>query len=260
MKTLLLAGLLLPSLSWGEVKIPGVPPQQEVMASDFEHRSSLKHWDLKRLVAPYSVQISSENPRSGQKSLRFELRENERVSDGYRTEVRDPYFAPIGQTTWYFFSFFVPEHFPMTSTSSCVFAQWHDQKDPGDLDRNPPIAIRLRGTGQLHITGRHHARKIQNGASNPEILLYEDTNFRRGEWNDILMEVKWSFKKDGLVRIWRNGQLITNYNGPIGYNDDKGPYFKMGIYCRETPVQPLVSYHDNYRRAPTFEGLRLKQK
>ncbi|MBO9666870.1 MAG: hypothetical protein J7501_08660, partial [Bdellovibrio sp.] len=55
-----------------------------------------------------------------------------------------------------------------------------------------------------------------------------------------------------------NGERIVDYKGPIGYNDDKGPYFKMGVYCKDTPVQPLSAYHDNYQRAPSAKDLKIK--
>ncbi|AFY02373.1 polysaccharide lyase [Bdellovibrio bacteriovorus] len=228
-----------------------------VFISDFE-KGGFKGWDIKRIPQDHSAEIQSDVVRSGSKAVRFELRNNENVSGGFRSELRDPYFAPLFQDTWYHLSVFVPEHFPMTLTNSCVFAQWHDQQDPGDGDRNPPIAIRLRGTGQLHITARYSAEKIQNGKPGPEVLLYEDVRFQRNEWNDFIVRVHWSYLNNGQVQIWRNGKMIVDYRGPIGYNDDKGPYFKMGVYCRETPVEPLVAYHDNYRRAPTSTELKLK--
>lgn len=236
-----------------------VPPAQRVFIDDFE--DGVGPWDLKRIVDSHSAGLQKGFARSGNQSVRFELRKDDHVSDGYRSEVRDPYFAPLSFTTWYHFSVYVPRDFPIAKSNSCVFAQWHDQKDSGDMDRNPPIAIRLRGNGKLHITGRHHSKKIQRkGDINPEILFYEDPNFQKGRWNDFLLQVKWSHKESGIVKIWRNQKLIVNYQGPIGYHDDKGPYFKMGVYCRETALTPLVAYHDNYRRAPTFKELKLDFK
>lgn len=236
-------------------KLPQQPPQS-VFISDFES-GDFAGWDVKRIPQKHSAQIQDQVVRSGKKAVRFELRQNDTVSGGFRSEVRDPYFAPIFQETWYHLSVFVPELFPMSPSNSCVFAQWHDQQDPGDGDRNPPIAIRLRGTGQLHITARYSAEKIQNGKPGPELLLYEDPRFKKNEWNDFVFRVFWSYKQDGLVQIWRNKKLIVDYRGPIGYNDDQGPYFKMGVYCRETPAAPLAAYHDNYRRAPSMQELKL---
>ncbi|MDG0816278.1 polysaccharide lyase [Bdellovibrio svalbardensis] len=232
-------------------------PEQasEVFFSDFE-KGDFSGWDIKRIPQDHSAIIQSDVVRSGKKAVRFELRKDENVSGGFRSELRDPYFAPLFKETWYSLSFYVPEEFPVTESNSCVFAQWHDQQDPGDGDRNPPIAIRLRGTGELAITGRYNAEKIQKGVPGPELTFYQDRAFKKGEWNDFVVRVFWSYEATGLVQIWRNGQQIVDYRGPIGYNDDKGPYLKIGVYCRETPTSPLVAYHDNYRRAPTAKQLK----
>ncbi|MBO9666871.1 MAG: heparin lyase I family protein, partial [Bdellovibrio sp.] len=156
----------------------------DVFIADFEE-GNFKGWDIKRIPQDHSAVIQEDVVRSGHKAVRFELRQNENVSGGFRSELRDPYWAPLFKDTWYTLSFLVPEDFPMESTNSCVFAQWHDQQDPGDGDRNPPIAIRLRGNGTLNITGRYNAEKIQHGKPGPEITFYADPNFKRGEWNDF---------------------------------------------------------------------------
>ena len=37
-------------------------------------------------------------------------------------------------------------------------------------------------------------------------------------------------KSEGGVKVWMDGQLITDWKGPIGKNDYQGPYFKFGVY------------------------------
>lgn len=221
---------------------------KDTHVDNFESEADLKNWDIKRITQEHSFELQDKIVFEGERAARFELRKGEHVSDGWRSELRDPWHAPMFETTWYQVAFFVPDDFPIAESNSCLFAQWHDQKDPGDGDRNPPIAIRLRGHGELVITSRSSATKIQNGVPGPEVILYSDKLFKRNEWNLFQLEVRWDYSSSGYVNIWRNGQRIVAYKGPIGYNDDKGPYVKIGVYCRETPEQPLVAYHDSFIR------------
>jgi hypothetical protein len=49
------------------------------------------------------------------------------------------------------------------------------------------------------------------------------------------------------VECWLDGKQVIGYRGPVGYNNDKGPYFKFGLYHYDG-IKPFIIYHDEYRR------------
>ncbi|MFW5440533.1 MAG: heparin lyase I family protein, partial [Methylophilaceae bacterium] len=56
---------------------------------------------------------------------------------------------------------------------------------------------------------------------------------KRGQWNDFVMQVKWSPNADGLLKLWVNGKLELDSKGPNYHNEHPAsvyPYFKMGLY------------------------------
>ena len=73
----------------------------------------------------------------------------------------------------------------------------------------------------------------------------------KGVWHDFVYHIKWSYKDDGFVEGWLNGKKIIDYRGPVGYNDDQGIYFKIGVYRNESE-KTYVIYHDEYRRGNSF--------
>ena len=78
-------------------------------------------------------------------------------------------------------------------------------------------------------------------------VLYESDEYASmGEWHDFIVNVNW-YSKQGYLNIWLDKNKIVEYQGPIGYNDIFGAYFKMGIYRDDTPETYLL-YFDNYKR------------
>ena len=54
---------------------------------------------------------------------------------------------------------------------------------------------------------------------------------RLGEWEHWVYHSRYSFAADGFVELWRNGKQVVRWvRTGTAYNDDKGPYFKLGIY------------------------------
>jgi Ca2+-binding RTX toxin-like protein len=60
--------------------------------------------------------------------------------------------------------------------------------------------------------------------------------------------VQWSYKSDGLLQVWRDGQKVLDRAGPNTYNDLQGNYFKFGIYNHsiESPTDKTL-YFDEVR-------------
>ena len=99
------------------------------------------------------------------------------------------------------------------------------------------------------------AQKKRKSKYDGGVTLWEGP-IRKDQWTDWVVHVKWSYRDDGLVEIWENGKLIAKRRGPNTFNDQRAPYFKMGIYKgwrdRQEPkgmVSRRVIYHDEVRFA-----------
>jgi hypothetical protein len=154
-------------------------------------------------------------------------------------------FPNIGETRWYAFSLFLPRDFPLEDTR-LVLAQWHgaDKKYLGERSRSPSLAFRYSG-GRFFITLRHSAERIvRDPAAVPSKTLFETGTFGLGEWHDFVVQATWSHREDGRVAVWWNDHQIVRYAGPVGYNDDFGPYFKFGLYRDDTDETYVVYFSE----------------
>ena len=62
---------------------------------------------------------------------------------------------------------------------------------------------------------------------------------RPGEWEHWVYHTRYTFAADGFVELWRNGELVVSWaQTGTAYNDDKGPYFKLGIYSASWGMRP----------------------
>jgi hypothetical protein len=77
-------------------------------------------------------------------------------------------------------------------------------------------------------------------------------SFEKGVWHDWIFHVKWHYGNQGFVEAWLDDTQVIDYQGPIGYNDLLGSWFKWGIYRDDHPVTQAI-YHDEYRRGGGYE-------
>ena len=246
--------------------------------------SMMEHWRRSwRVNSAYSFQLtpdpvaaSSEKPnfvgrfevRAGDYAGSFDQKLN---ADGIltsRSELRERFEARLGETYWYRFHTFIPENFPIED-NRLVIAQWH-ASDTGREASSLPLAVYYR-SGALLIRARSSDKNTQlKDDDTTKVKLYTQNDFPRGEWHDFLFQVKWSYKSDGFVKAWMDGQQIADYRGAVGYKDHAGPYFKFGAYRDEeymstdaagSPIKinatdPYVIYHDDYRRGRSCQDVR----
>jgi len=191
----------------------------------------------------YSGRIVESPVRCGKYAARFEHRPgDEPWTGGFRSELSE-YFGKVDFNTpvWYAFSTYIPESFQ----GEAIISQWHATPDAGEVWRSPPLALHYDGT-MLRVTERNSDIRIQQDNDAHEQNLYV-TSLDKETWNDWVFRVVWSYQL-GSVDAWLNGTQVIEYEGPIGYNDTRGPFFKFGIYNQGVSHTQVI-YHDEYSRS-----------
>ncbi len=210
---------------------------------------------MQELARPYSGQVVTETVRCGDYAARFEIREGDvqPLVIGYRAELHELlfYVAPMGSEQWYGFSTYIPPDWPELNNRT-VISQFHATPDPGEVWRSPPLAVRYTD-GNLTVDCRTSAEPIQDANDGQVVELYTHPgSFQKGIWHDWIFHVRWSYENVGFVEAWLDGDQVIDYQGPIGYNDFLGVWFKWGIYRDDHPVTQVL-YHDEYRRGNSYD-------
>jgi hypothetical protein len=195
--------------------------------------------------------------RAGKYAMKTSLdRHKDKVA--YRTEVSGP-GSQVGKEYWYGFSIFLPDDYVPDKVWEIV-AQWHGVPDfkIGEDWRNPVMALSTTG-GKWGLVSRWDAKPntFENGKRRYGGTKNHDLGpYRKGAWTDWVVHVKWSYRSDGLLQVWKDGKKVVEQKGPNAFNDKKGPYFKMGLYKgwknpknRSDAVTKRVLYHDEFRMA-----------
>lgn len=196
--------------------------------------------------------------RSGRYSARIELFPSK--ADEPRVEMADYRNAPNGNTVIYTFSIYIPKSWPDKS-GKCVFVQWHGDPDKGEVYRYPPLALEYVD-GDFFFRKAHSSVKTQlfssKQADNVEVIYgssndnYKKRFSKKGVWHDFQIKAKWSCV-NGWLSISVDGETVYEKSIPIGYNDKKGPFFKMGIYSDKV-LDGMFAYFDGYRRVIVKDG------
>ncbi|MBN8733201.1 MAG: polysaccharide lyase [Acidobacteria bacterium] len=204
-------------------------------------------WRTSKLAQPYSGTVVSEPVRSGKYAMRFELRAGDSPGgDGIRAELKEQHLVPLRREIWYSFSTFIPASFPRWKDNS-VISQWKGSTDEGEYDDRSPILAHRYWDHALVIDIRHSSTPLQQGNDGERSTLLRIPNFPRGVWHDFRYRIVWAHD-EGEIDCWLNGKQVIRYRGPAGYNDTRGPYFKLGLYHHNGGNEPFVIYHDEYKR------------
>ncbi|UYV37195.1 heparin lyase I family protein [Rhodobacteraceae bacterium D3-12] len=141
---------------------------------------------------------------------------------------------------------FLLEAGPSNSADFLLLAQFHQTEDRDedgntlDAAASPPVALQLRGD-RLEVSARTDPNEITTGTPDRIVVpgydtpttstMYIDSDpVPRDTWINIRFEVVFDYNGEGELRVYRDDVMIVDYNGPLGYNDDVGPYLQMGLY------------------------------
>jgi hypothetical protein len=179
----------------------------------------LSRWGNTQHCCDYSVNPSTEYSRSGNQSMRFELRKTDGdIAGSKRTEITQNTESSNNVERWYGVSYYFPAGYKADPNCPEIIFQWHHNSGTG----SPPLALWSYGDkisfNQYNISSKND-------------VLTKLVDITPGQWMDFVFHIKFSPSSDGLVEIWANGNKvysktgINNYSGSVG-ND----YLKTGIY------------------------------
>ena len=187
--------------------------------------------------------------RAGKKSVRFEVRAgdcswssgwNDCENDRERHELLTTDEWSSGEI-WYHWSIYLPQDYPIIFPVKVALGQFHQQG-------TQPAWMFQNSAGGYYVDNqtRGHTIKLT------PILTDEEM---RGQWNDILVHVKWTSDHDGFFRVYVNGETEARHSwtGPTK-KPNRRVYFKFGIYRsfmsrRAGDEATQVVYYDEVNRA-----------
>ena len=228
--------------------------QNLTLYSAFESASDFSKWS-EEICRPTALTISSEVPaRKGKSVARFEFLKSDVTNyNGYvRAEIHQE--SPTEAENWYGFSSYLPADFVADPMAEKI-AQWHEipDWDLGENWRSPPISLGIQNDRYnlqiLWAAAKVNTNDTKDGEKDIDLGPVD-----KAKWNDFVFHIKFSYKSDGILEIWKNKVKIFSLYGPNSFNDENYPYFKIGIYkwtwngwASYSPESKRVLYVDEVR-------------
>jgi hypothetical protein len=234
---------------------PAREARRPLKVMDFE-TGNLDQWPRKKLPSRNSARVVTNPVRAGRYSAEFILRRSDpMVSEGKRCELQVDDIGEIGGEYWYGFSTLIPEDWQADTRAGEVVAQWKGRPDTelGESEsRSPSLALRVAGD-KWRITVQADPNPVTRDNGAPRTTLWRG-KLGRGAWTDWVFRIRWSYGKDGLLEIWKDGGKIAVVAGPNANNDKGKIYFKIGLYkpswndpAAPSDVDTRRLYHDEVR-------------
>ena len=229
---------------------------------------------------PYIIQEVTDKVRFGKTALRFELRTGScgKTPSGWDDCKNGPFgserheLTPADQNkrisfngnVWHTISWYIEEfHTPLRGHNSIW--QIHNAGDWApmfntDLAHEGLYWQRRTACNIPKIYKKYNA-KGNDGCSarwkeNANVkIMKRDEIFNK--WNDVIMNINYTTKDTGYLKMWINGKIVYHYQGPIkppknGEEWASDSYMQFGIYrMAETGVHPhtQIQYYDEIRYA-----------
>lgn len=111
-----------------------------------------------------------------------------------------------------------------------ALTQMQSTFDEGEVGHSPPLALELKGE-RFRVTSRYAIPRISTRADMRTTTHYTDNvDVQRGRWYKFQYIVNFDPFGAGHLVVIQDGRTVVDYHGPIGFNDARGPYVKMGLY------------------------------
>ena len=230
--------------------------QRLILTGDLE-TGNFKQFD-DREAAEHELQVVESPVRAGKYAARIEVTHDEyNVGGGrFRAEVTQNGAGGANQEQerWFGFSIYLPNDWTTIEfPGEDILFQIHERPDKGEDWRSPPLALRV-AKEKMEWTIRWDSKPLSHRNKAEGTATVYSGPLVKGQWIDWVLHVRWSYRKDGLVEVWRDGNKVAAHEGPNCYNDQREMYLKIGNYHTGYPgklwpegLQQRVSYFDEVR-------------
>ncbi len=229
------------------------PTKYHVVVSDnFERGTRSSAWQAEAAF-DYSINIAPSPEKPG-KSIRFEWRKEDWA--GHRGtkggELKTVAFPDMPEQRLSM-SFYIDNALLPVDTKPFIIMQYHSIPDLayGEQWRHPITALAYQN-GELVYSFRNSRSKITEGEKG--LWQYDSKGqLPLGKphqgWNHLTLHQRFDvFDRKGRIDITLNGQIFSAKNISLGYNDRKGPFLKLGLYCPQSSAyERLVILFDDIK-------------
>jgi hypothetical protein len=231
----------------------GMDDDSLLLHCTFEAPADFDKW-TKETCRPGSLYISKLVARKGKAAARFEFTKADVLE--FKGQVRSELRLGSEQENerWYGFSNYLPRDFVADPLAEKI-AQWHEipDRELGENWRSPPISLGIEND-RFYVQILWAAAAVNTNDTKDGNKKVDLGPVEKAKWNDWVFHIRFSYKEDGLLEIWKNKEKVFNYAGPNCYNDLRLPYFKIGIYkwgwkgwAEYSPEDKRVLYYDEVR-------------
>lgn len=227
---------------------------------DFEGEKFQKGdiWNVLETCCEHSYKYSSDQSYKGKKSVKFELRRNDKeVHNSKRSEFAARVEKANGDN-WYRFRMFIPENWETDPKSFDIITQWHGYPDfnKGETWRSPPLSMIIKGN-KIKLKSQWDSQEVtvNNTPEGKDVLWKGNLDKLKGKWVNWTFHIKWSHSQDGIIEVWKNQEKIVSHEGANTYNDERGVYLKIGLYKPDWKYSPQKSIVDT--RIIYFDDLEV---
>lgn len=111
--------------------------------------------------------------------------------------------------------------------SEIVIFQIHQSEDVGDFSGIPPFFLCVTGST---FTVNHTYATAPINTTSPRRSILCTLPASADTWYYFTFRINFNPTGIGTLDVYLNGVLMGSYSGPLGYNDLRGPYTKVGCY------------------------------
>jgi len=252
MKKLLIISLIGISCHYTNQSTQSSIKRKLIFENTFEDSKALGEWQSE-ITPPNSIDRFPAPKKDNNYCVKFTIKKLDTLSgSGYRAELKGSEI-PIDSERWYGLSVFLPESY-ITDTIPESFIQWHNMPNfkRGEswarYKFQNPFRIETRN-GRFYFV--HQFSTIPEDANSPiASKSYDLGPYQTDKWTNWVIHFKLSYKSDGLFEIWKDGKKALALKGHNYYNDDSGPYLKLGLYkwgFLESALKERTVYIDDMR-------------
>ena len=199
-------------------------------SADFENGNHPK-WRIIGNKNGVTIKSDASPVCTGVMSAEFLLRANDAKT---RVELVDGGAGNLkfGSEYWVGFAVFLPSDWKIDKSRASNDTIWNIHGSPdknlGEKYRNAPFSLRVSGDHWV-FTSRSCTSKVCD-KKNIKATSINLGKWETGKWTEFILNFRLSYKNNGYIEMWKNGERVVNLSGPNTYNDTRGPYVKYGIY------------------------------